>query len=1070
MFTSESVQSAETQTTVESVSSTTAPDSMQGVDASCAAGSYSPPGYNACIQCETGTFASAAMATVCTQCAAGRYNEMNGATQCGQCPAGKFSFFTGSSVCSSCPAWTGSAAGMSSCVTCSSSGGCRYADASVCPTCSGACTLCSAGFYNDGGSNRCVACGSGKYLSGLGGSSSAACIGCFSGTYTRPMQSGMSSCLQCSLNSAMSLPQNAVYLTSDVHPLLCKWVCAAGFQTMLASPLQGSDEWGALSSSYANQGFSDGDITLMIKYRSDYCCDASSVMAGQWRTGCTKTNQGTIAECPPIANGQFYYAANTDSLNRCDDWVCNAGFYRRNGLCIAQPVCGAGFTYARDGSGQLVAQSDVYSCVACPVCMDGTETATACTRTHSAVCRMCGGGRQYSVGGGACVKDPPIGFRGVKATFSSSPAWGVRPVLTFDNKTFVWASSTVFYSFVACVDAGAGRVFTGGDAVCNIATDNYCNQCTTQCSPWRRSGGWFQGSGWYGGVSCTACQFDPLQCTASQFLDMSVCGPVQQPQCSSCPGSMPVDHQVGWVNPRDVAFSGQYPCRVVCAAGYSEVNDQCVMCSNLPANVILVNGCEWRCKPGYLQNNNQQCEACPVLEDCATGFYPDYQGSFNVCLSCMACQKPSNSVFTTGGTFGVATSCAYACEAAFYRSGNLCAACTQQRSCVGGFLTPCTETSDSQCTTCRVCSVGERQVSACTQSNNTVCAGCDPSLKPDNSTWTAVGCGTWACVNGFWRDGSVCRRCSAQKDCGVGSTLQLMPSVCSASTGKCVACPALLAGECYNGDPYCGTIKGCVPVSTRTSGFITPVLTSRFPPPRTTTPIMPLTTIMRLSTLVVTPPITATEPEAFASLAALTINPNVTINAELFDGLARNVSMLVCADAKGFCNVSVLAVTVNNVTTFCNNGVCPGYARSRRLLGVTVVVVSIGIVTQVQIVDVSAGLDSIVAVDSSSVMPNSPVANLTSILGDAMKIMQQVQAGYTVYVISEPKIVVVDNTTTIVIVACCVVVVILAMAVVRRNQQYTPLVPPGNEKGARLTALDSIRITKENYKPFVKTS
>ena len=86
---------------------------------------------------------------------------------------------------------------------------------------------------------------------------------------------------------------------------------------------------------------------------------------------------------------------------------------------------------------------------------------------------------------------------------------------------------------------------------------------------------------------------------------MGACGPQSPPLCSPCPGETPVANQAGWLNPRDAAFNGAYPCRVLCAAGYTEVDGRCAFCQNLPANVILVSGCDWRCKPGYLQSGSQ---------------------------------------------------------------------------------------------------------------------------------------------------------------------------------------------------------------------------------------------------------------------------------------------------------------------------------------------------------------------------------------------------------------------------------------------------------------------------------
>ena len=1043
---------------------TTTDAPLLAADAACPAGSYCPPGFSACILCETGTYAAAGLATACRQCPAGWYGAADGATQCVQCPAGRFSFFSGSSVCSSCPAWTGSAVGMAACATChNASTGCSYADGSACPMCGSACAQCNAGYYSDGVSgDRCLGCGPGKYLPGKGAPSSGSCTDCFSGTYTRPTSTGLSACLQCSVG--MPLPQNAYYLGDGFDPLLCKWACEAGFQTVSASPDRGGATWSSLSASYAKQGFSDASIVEMIRFRSDYCCDTSKVTAGRWRVGCTKYSAGTVADCQAVENGQFVLAS-ADSLNRCDDWVCNAGYYKLSGGCVPQPVCGAGSTYARDGGGQLIAQSGVYSCAACPVCVDGSETAASCNSTHAAVCRMCGGARPYSVGGGACVQYPPVGFRGAKTTLGSGLAWGARPVLTSDNRPFVWAPGTVLYSYVACADAGYGREFAGGDAVCDLATDSYCNQCNTQCAPWKRS----TGLGWYGGATCVGCQYDPLLCAGDQFLDMGVCGPVSPPACAPCPSELPVANQVGWLNPRDAKFDGQFPCRVLCAAGYSEVDGRCAFCQNLPSNVILVSGCDWRCKQGYLQSGSQ-CSACPAPSDCAAGSYPDYQGSSNVCLTCLPCQRPSNAVLLTAGTFGVASSCVFRCEAGYYRSGDLCVACTQRACALGQtFLTACTGAADSKCTACRACSVGERVVSACTASNNTLCAACDPTLKPDNAAWAAAGCSAWACVAGFWNDGGVCRKCSVQKDCGLGSTLLAVSAVC----GKCGACPPLLSGECYNGDQYCGTTRACVqinsaPPSSTPSGRVSspPQSSGRVSSPPQSTGSVP--SPPQSSGSVPSPPqSTGSVPAAYASLVSLTIKPDARISAGLLASLARNVSMAVCPAVSGFCNVSVLAVTANNATAFCTAGVCPGYAR--RLLGAAVTVVDVGVVTQTPILDVSLGLSSLEAVDDASLLPNSPVANLASVEG-SQAFLALVRSGYTVVLVAQPT----GNTAVNLAAAAVVVVLILAGAAalqLRRAPRRGVLVSgDGQQAEAQFAFLNNIRITRENLSSNLKSA
>ena len=1050
-------------------------------DAVCGPGSYSPSGFSTCIQCETGTFSDTTLATTgCKQCVSGRYSSADGASVCLQCPSGKFSYFQGSSVCSSCPAWTGSSVGLSACVTCTNSSGCAYADGTACPMCGSVCVLCSAGYYNDGGSNRCSACGAGKYNPSRGGVSLDACMDCSVGSYTKPTSAGMSACLQCSANPSMSFPLNAGYVTGS--PLLCAWVCNQGYQTVPSSPGSGSAEWDSLSSSYTSQGFSANDIVLMIQYRSDFCCDSASVSIGKWRTGCTKYSAGSVVDCLPVQNGVFVDSGVVSSLNRCGDWACNSGYFKRNNVCNPQAVCESGYTFNRDSAGQLVLQDGVASCVQCPVCVDGSETAVACNSTHSAVCRKC---KQYSASGGACVVDPPLGYRGVSKTYSISLGWGVWPTLSFDNKPFVWSASVVFNSYIACDAIGVGQSFIGGDEVCDPTKSSLCSQCKTQCSPWKRTGGWFQGAGWFSGAqNCIACSYSDT-CAATQFLDMSVCGPVLQPKCADCPADLKVSNQIAWANPSDEGYNGLYPCRAVCQSGYSELNDQCVQCPNLPANVFLVNGCEWKCKPGYLQNLGQ-CEACPAPPACGLGLYPDYTSTSNVCLSCLQCVKPSNAVFLSGGTLGGVKSCSFQCLAGSFRSQDSCTVCSQRSCLASAYLSPCTGTSDSQCLQCKLCVAGERIERACGVANNTVCSVCDSSLLPSDATWTAVGCASWDCKTGYWKDGVTCRKCSVQKDCVKGETLQVMGPACSSVSGVCVSCPSPPSGRCFNGDPYCGTTADCgiitpAVITTKKSPTTSSATTTKKSPTTSSAPSTTTTPQITVTTVQVTPPVDL--PTGFATVAVLTVNDASIITAVYFVDLVGNISAVVCVDAQAVCNVSILSVTVGSVTTYCTNGVCPGYARQRALLGISGANVSVGVVTSTAIPDISDAVSRINSVTVLIIMPNAPWYRGDS-FSDSRSMLDQVAKSYTVYVIIVEKA---SDSSLFVGIGVVLVVLVIGLIYARSKRtsvviqlplQVDPpsappalLVGPGNFKSSssRFTALESIRITRENYKPFVKT-
>jgi hypothetical protein len=96
----------------------------------------------------------------------------------------------------------------------------------------------------------------------------------------------------------------------------------------------------------------------------------------------------------------------------------------------------------------------------------------------------------------------------------------------------------------------------------------------------------------------------------------------------------------------------------------------------------------------------------------------------------------------------------------------------------------------------------------------------------------------------------------------------------------------------------------------------------------------------------------------------------------ILDSLVNNVAEIVCTADIIVCNISVLSVTVNNVTTFCKDSVCPGYQRRRALLAVKKTLsVSVGILTSRMLSDFSSDVRSIPSVETVTVYPNAPLTN-----------------------------------------------------------------------------------------------
>ena len=383
-----------------------------------------------------------------------------------------------------------------------------------------------------------------------------------------------------------------------------------------------------------------------------------------------------------------------------------------------------------------------------------------------------------------------------------------------------------------------------------------------------------------------------------------------------------------------------------------------------------------------------QCEACPPPDECAVGFYSGFPANSNACRSCLGCTAVSNAVFTSNGMVDQdPRSCSYRCNSGFYSNFGSCAPCSV-KTCTSGstFLKQCTQTSNAECVTCKQCLPGQRVERVCGSGNDTVCSACDPALLPPFASWSAAGCVSWACNPGYWLDVSICRKCSAAGDCALGFQLVDLPQcVASSSTarGKCDACPTPPAGQCFSGAANCG-LRPCAAVTSMLRSTTTPLATTvakytTAPSPTSSGAILRASTTQGKTATVASqtpPPATPTpDPIAYATVASLTIDPSEAITSALLADLVRNVSRIVCLPDAGQCEVSVLSITVGGVTTFCIDGVCPGYSkrRRRRLLLEQTTEVNVGIISKTMVSDFSGSLKSIRSVVDIKVEPNAPV-------------------------------------------------------------------------------------------------
>jgi hypothetical protein len=211
-----------------------------------------------------------------------------------------------------------------------------------------------------------------------------------------------------------------------------------------------------------------------------------------------------------------------------------------------------------------------------------------------------------------------------------------------------------------------------------------------------------------------------------------------------------------------------------------------------------------------------------------------------------------------------------------------------------------------------------------------------------------------------------------------------------------------------------------------------------------------------------------------------------TITASMLANLVSNVSTAVCTKdvVDGLCNVTVLSVTIRNVTTYCTRGVCPGIAKGRRLLLSDVSMVGLGIVTATKLPDISARINSVPVVVGYSIRPNAAMNNF-SMMDNSFLFVQFVGNSYTVYEApgvggENPPF----NFGAFVVIVVVVLLVLFCLnrwfgprvvhiTVVNQAVPSAPPLPPFVQvlqpDKAQFSLFNDIRITKDNCKPFFKT-
>ena len=536
---------------------------------------------------------------------------------------------------------------------------------------------------------------------------------------------------------------------------------------------------------------------LFLRDGKCVACNSTTCPAGMYRSNCTARNDAICVPCTNAPASSVYVSGGFPyNSNNCA-WSCNAGFFRRNGTCVACSVlpCPTGqfrglCTPTADGQCESCSNKPNNSYYIFAAAQSNSSCAWACVNSFFKNGDLC-----LACNMTAC----PVGmFRSNCTQLSNGPC-------------------------IPCSNKPAGSSYTANQSVpsgCGWACDvgfvqqgQTCISCNSFSCP----------IGQYLNVCssemvCSPCSGKPLQAfyTASGKLYNE----------SSCPWSCSARYFQ-----QDL---GCFPCNASrCSVGQfliactSETAVECASCMNKPEKASYVppsnqNNCSWECNSGYFQNVNL-CSACNI-SSCPLGQYrsacPAYSDS--VCVQCT--NKPDMALYIYSGYPFYNNNCSWICNAGYYLAIDVCHSCSTGACPLGQFRTQCTPAFDALCTPCTnkpngsayapvnqsecawICNAGYFQMSGrcflcntsscavgqyrglCTPFSDGACISC--SNKPAGAYYTAEGrplsannC-SWSCSEGFFQAASSCIACNSSL-CPIG---QYRSTCTMFSDGSCIEC------------------------------------------------------------------------------------------------------------------------------------------------------------------------------------------------------------------------------------------------------------------------------------------
>eukprot|EP00457_Paulinella_chromatophora_P000059 gb/GEZN01000059.1/.p1 GENE.gb/GEZN01000059.1/~~gb/GEZN01000059.1/.p1 ORF type:complete len:2708 (-),score=174.89 gb/GEZN01000059.1/:523-8646(-) len=619
-----------------------------------------------CDQCQKGTFASQAGASVCEECSVGTYAK-GSSSVCTQCSTGYFTSEVGKDQCQSCEAG-------------------KYAPALG----SQSCLLCPVGKYTAiGGQANCVPCPLGQVQAGsgkttcnfcqpgyfIGQSGQAICEPCVAGTFNTKNRSF--ACEQCPPGTS----------TDNLQAQTSCRECGNGtLAVSKGTPLCSTCPKGR----YSNYAF---PTTCMACIAGKYGPIRGAVSCELCSPG-YYTGTSALTQCTPCAVGS---AVNQSGQPRCD--LCVAGRHQDldgQAVCLD---CLAGRFNPTDGQAQcspcaVGSATNLTKRSYCSFCTKGKYSATTgeayckpCEKGFSSFtdgapqCDPCAVGR-YAAGLGmtsclACPAGTVASSLGQSECRPCSPGLYISEQPAVQCATCAAGSFSANFSSTACTQCPPGyHQPLPGLSNCSIClAGSKAPQGSSSCS--FCSGGFYQpapgksscescDAGYYSGVitgvgmtGCTACT--PGLYSSSAGVD--VCSPCDrgkfstgfaQTSCVSCsPGyiaTTPGQTSCTGCPPGKVQpVSGQRDCEP-CNTGnfmpYYNGTD-CQQCKEGRfAPLIESVACD-PCEPGtYMPDvGASSCFACKegsfasrngsqICDPCPEGYYQDVEGSPRPCHAC----------------------------------------------------------------------------------------------------------------------------------------------------------------------------------------------------------------------------------------------------------------------------------------------------------------------------------------------------------------------------------------------------------------------------------------------------